>query len=134
MAVNRNSVHSVTTQYQDVACETSLRCHLKKLNMDELIKWNENILLHELMKILKKGKSYEFAADYTNDPYYGKIDPSNEKICNTLTGQKVNKFFLLIHLLYITNKNERFTVSVLPVEMKKTKVEYLSILSTSSKD
>ena len=31
------------------------------------------------MKTLKTGKSYEFAADYTNDPYYGKIDPSNEK-------------------------------------------------------
>jgi len=28
--------------------------------------------------------------------------------------------------LYITNKNERFTLSVLPVEKKKTKVEYLS--------
>ena len=72
MAVNRNSVHFVTTQYQDVACETSLRCHLKKLNMDELIKSNEKILLHELMKTLKTGKSYELAADYTNDPYYGK--------------------------------------------------------------
>ena len=37
MAVNRNSVHSITTQYQDVACETSLLYHLKKLNMEELI-------------------------------------------------------------------------------------------------
>jgi putative transposase len=39
MSVNRNSVHSVTAQYQDVACETSLRYHLKKLNMEELINW-----------------------------------------------------------------------------------------------
>jgi phosphatidylserine/phosphatidylglycerophosphate/cardiolipin synthase-like enzyme len=36
MSVNRNSVHSVTARYQDVACETSLRYHLKKLNMEEL--------------------------------------------------------------------------------------------------
>ncbi len=28
MAVNRNSVHSVSAQYQNVACETSLRYHL----------------------------------------------------------------------------------------------------------
>ena len=34
MAVNRNSVHSATKQYHDVACETSLRYHLKKLNME----------------------------------------------------------------------------------------------------
>lgn len=52
MAVNRNSVHSVSTQYQDVACETSLRYHLNKLNMDELIKSNEEIPLQELMKTL----------------------------------------------------------------------------------
>jgi putative transposase len=45
LAVNRNSVHSVTTQYQGVACETSLLYHLKKLNMEELIKSNEKILL-----------------------------------------------------------------------------------------
>ncbi|AKB36428.1 hypothetical protein MSSAC_1838 [Methanosarcina siciliae C2J] len=34
MSVNRNSVHSVATQYQNIACETSLRYHLKKLNME----------------------------------------------------------------------------------------------------
>src|SRR5512141_2123196 len=79
MAVNRNSIHSVTSQYQDTACETSLRYHLKKLNMDELIKSNEKILLQEILKTLKTGKSYEFAADYANDPYYGKTDSSNEK-------------------------------------------------------
>jgi len=31
MAVERDSIHSVSKQYHDVACETSLRCHLKKL-------------------------------------------------------------------------------------------------------
>ena len=45
MAVNRNSVHSITTQYQDVGCETSLLYHLKKLNMEELVRSNEKILL-----------------------------------------------------------------------------------------
>jgi putative transposase len=48
MAVDKNSVHSVSKHYQDVACETSLRYHLKKLNMEELIKSNEKILLQEL--------------------------------------------------------------------------------------
>jgi hypothetical protein len=126
MAVNRNSVHSATKQYHDVACETSLRYHLKKLNMEELIKSNEKILLQELLKTLKTGKSYEFAADYTNDPYYGKTDSSNEKyIIRGQAKKSTNSFYSYISL-YITNKNERFTVSVLPVEKNKTKVEYLS--------
>ena len=53
MAVDKNSVHSVSQQYLDVACETSLRYHLKKLNMEELIKSNEKILLQEIIKTLK---------------------------------------------------------------------------------
>ena len=126
MSVNRNSVHSVTLRYQDVACETSLRYHLKKLNMEELIKSNEKILLQEVVKTLKTGKSYEFAVDYTNDPYYGKTDSSNEKYVIRSQAKKSTNSFYSYASLYITNKNERFTLSVLPVEKKKTKVEYLS--------
>lgn len=126
MSVNRNSVHSVQSRYQDVACETSLRYHLKKLNMEELIKSNEKILLQEVVKTLKTGKSYEFAVDYTNDPYYGKTDSSNEKYVIRSQAKKSTNSFYSYASLYITNKNERFTLSVLPVEKKKTKVEYLS--------
>jgi len=126
MSVNRNSVHSVATQYQNIACETSLRYHLKKLNMEELIKSNEKILLQELIKTLKTGKSYEFAVDYTNDPYYGKKDSSNEKyVIGGQAKKSTNSFYSYVSL-YIINKNERFTISVLPVEKNKTKVEYLS--------
>lgn len=126
MSVNKNSVHSVSKQYQDVACETSLRYHLKKLNMEELIKSNEKILLQELIKTLKTDKSYEFAVDLTNDPYYGKTDLSNEKyVIRSQAKKSTNSFYSYISL-YITNKNERFTVSVLPVEKDKTMVEYLS--------
>jgi putative transposase len=94
--------------------------------MDELIKSNEKILLQEILKTLKTGKSYEFAADYTNDPYYGKTDSSNEKyVIRSQAKKSTNSFYSYISL-YITNKNERFTLSVLPVEKNKTKVEYLS--------
>lgn len=126
MSVNKNSVHSVSKQYQDVACETSLRYHLRKLNMEELIKSNEMILLQELIKNLKPGKSYEFAIDLTDDPYYGKIDFSNEKYVISGQAKKSTNSFYSYISLYITNKNERFTVSVLPVEKNKSMVEYLS--------
>ncbi len=116
MSVNRNSVHSVQSRYQDVECETSLRYHLKKLNMEELIKSNEKILLQEVVKTLKTGKSYEFAVDYTNDPYYGKTDSSNEKYVIRSQAKKSTNSFYSYASLYITNKNERFTLSVLPVE------------------
>ena len=126
MSVNKNSVHSVSKQYQDVACETSLRYHLRKLNMEELIKSNEMILFQKLIENLKSGKSYEFAIDLTDDPYYGKIDLSNEKYVISGQAKKSTNSFYSYISLYITNKNERFTVSVLPVEKNKLMVEYLS--------
>jgi putative transposase len=125
MSVEKNSVHSVSKQYHNVACETSLRYHLKKLNMEELINSNEKILLQEPIKTLKTGKSYEFAIDLTDDPYYGKIDSSNEKYVISGQAKKSTNSFYAYISLYITNKNERFTVSVLPVEKNKTMVEYL---------
>jgi putative transposase len=126
MAVNKISVHSVSKQYQDVACETSIHYHLKKLVIEELILANEKILLQNLIKTLKTGKSYEFAVDFTNDPYYGKTDPSFEKyVIRGQAKKSTNSFYSYISL-YITDKNERFTVSVLPAEKNKTKVEYLS--------
>ena len=102
MAVDNNSVHSVSKQYQDVACETSLRYHLKKLNMEELIKSNEKILLQELIKTLKTGKSYEFAIDLTDDPYYGKTDSSNEKYVIHGQAKKSTNSFYSYASLHIT--------------------------------
>jgi putative transposase len=63
MAINKTSVHSASKHYHNVACETSLLYHLKKLDIEELIRSNEKILLQEVIKTLKTGKSYEFAID-----------------------------------------------------------------------
>ena len=128
MAVNKTSVHSVSKHYQNVSCETSLLYHLKKLDIEKLIPSNEKILLHELIKTLKTDKSYEFAIDITDDPYYGKIDSSNEKYVISGQAKKSTNSFCSYISLYITNKNERFTVSVIRDEMNKTMVDYVSIL------
>ena len=50
----------------------------------------------------------------------------NEKyVIHGQTKKSTNSFYSYASL-YITNKNERFTVSVLPVEKNKKMVEYLS--------
>ena len=94
--------------------------------MDELIKSNEKILLQGIKETLKTGKIYDFAIDLTNDPYYGKMDSSNEKyVIGGQAKKSTNSFYSYISL-YITNPHERFTVSVLPVEKHKTMVDYLT--------
>ena len=126
MAVNKNSIHSVQKRYENVPCETSLRHHLKKLDLEKLIEVNNKILIQRPIETLKQNKKYEFAIDFTNDPYYGEVDISNEKY--VIRGQEkksTNSFYSYVSL-YIINKNERFTISVLPVEESKSKVYYLS--------
>jgi len=126
MAVDKNSIHSITKRYEKIPCETSIRYHLKKLNMSELIESNEKILMQRPFESLKTDKEYEFAIDYTNDPYYGKIDISNEKyVIRGQSKKSTNSFYSYISL-YIINKKERFTISVLQVEKGKSKVEYFA--------
>ena len=125
MAVDQNSVHSISKRYHKVPCETSIRHHLKKLDMDELIESNEKILMQMAIENLKTEKKYEFAIDYTNDPYYGKTDTSNEKYVIRGQAKKSTNSFYSYVSLYIINKNERFTISVLPVEKGISKIEYL---------
>jgi putative transposase len=126
MAVDNSSVHSISKHYQEIPCETSTRYHLKKLDIDELIRLNEKILLQGSINSLKPEKKYEFAIDYTNDPYYGETYPSNENfVIRSQAKKSTNSFYSYVSLSVI-NKNERFTISVLPVEKDKTKVDYLT--------
>jgi len=126
MAVNKNSIHSVQKRYEKVPCETSLRHHLKKLDLEKLMEVNNKILIQKPIETLKQNKKYEFAIDFTNDPYYGEIDTSNEKYVIRGQAKKSSNSFYSYVSLYIINKNERFTISVLPVEKGKSKVYYLS--------
>ena len=68
----------MSKHYQDISCETSTRYHLQRLNLEEPIRLNAKVLLQGPISTLKTEKKYEFAIDFTNDPYYGGTDPSNE--------------------------------------------------------
>ncbi len=68
MAAMNQSIHSITGFLEHVPCETSFHYHLKKLNMGELEQKSTAILTHFVHHVLKPGKSYQFAIDYTNDP------------------------------------------------------------------
>jgi putative transposase len=122
MAVNNSSVHSTSKHYQEIPCETSLRSHLKKMNITELIESNVRIILQNPLWTMKPNKKYEFAIDYTNDPYYEDTNPSNENFVIRSQAKKSTNSFHPYVFLSIINKNERYTTSVFPVDKNKTKV------------
>ena len=72
MAAMHQSVHSITGFLEQVPCETSFQYHLKKLPMNDLEQKSTAILTHFVHHVLKPGNAYQFAIDYTNDPYYGR--------------------------------------------------------------
>lgn len=125
MATWNQSIHSINKQYHKTPCETSMRYHLQKMNMNQLINLNTKILMQTSLETLKRKKTYDFAVDYTNDPYYGQKDASNDTYVIRGQAEKSTNSFYSYISLYIIGKDEIFTISVLPVEKGKSKTDYL---------
>ena len=130
MSVKNLSVHSASSGYEKTPCETSMRYHLNKLDLEDLISANEKIMTHSPGNFLKSGRRYRFAIDYTNDPYYGSTNKSNKDyVIKSKAKKSTNSFYSYISL-YIINKNQRFTISVLPVSNEISKEQYLDYFIT----
>ena len=68
MSANKLSVHSITQVVGKIPCETSVRYHLSKVDLDSLLAIQSKILTYSKNPILVSGKSYEVAIDFTDDP------------------------------------------------------------------
>jgi putative transposase len=122
MSANKLSVHS---SVEKVPCETSVRYHLSKVNLDSLLELQSKILTYSKDQILVSGKSYYFAIDFTNDPYYGEIVEANKDyVVKSKMKYSTTTFYSYVSL-YITTKGQRLTLAVFPVKKGVSKVEYI---------
>lgn len=125
MAAERQSIHSIRNSLSLVPCETSCRYHLAKLNHEYLEDEASSILLNIPDSVLKSGKSYKFAIDFTDDPYYGEIGGENaEFVRRTKVKRSTTKVYTYV-TLYAIQKGKRFTLAVFPVRNKESKIFYL---------
>jgi len=126
MAVMGQSVHSISTLLEKSPCETSLRYHLAKISMDDLEAVNSTILTHAISSVLKPGKAYTFAIDYTNDPYYGTVSPENEGyIIRSQLKKSTNEFYSYVTVYAIT-RDHQVTLAVYPVTKGTSNVAYIA--------
>ena len=126
MAAMQQSIHSITGFLEHVPCETSFRYHLNKLAMDDLEQKSTAILTHLMHHVLKPGNTYQFAIDYTNDPYYGKTSDENESyILRSKRKQSTNEFYSYV-TLYVTTRDRQVTLAVYPVRQGIAKVGYIA--------
>jgi len=125
MSANKLSVHSINQAVEKVPCETSVRYHLLKVDLDSLLELQSKILTYSKDQILVPGKSYHFAIDFTNDPYYGEIvDANNDYVVKSKMKDSTTTFYSYVSL-YVTTKGQRLTLAVFPVKKGVSKVEYI---------
>ncbi len=123
MAVEGQSIHSIRNHLALVPCETSCRYHLAKLDLTDLERKSSSILWDLPFPVLETGKSYSFAIDYTDDPYYGKIGDENaEYVRKSQAKCSTTKFYTYV-TLYVMESGKRFTLAVFPVRKDQSKTE-----------
>ena len=126
MAVNHQSIHSISNSLTLAPCETSIRYHLNKLSIQELESVNSQILTEYADAVLKRGRRYQFAIDYTHDPYYGKKNEENtDYIIRSRLKKSTTDFYSYI-TLYVTTRDRQFTLAVFPIRQGFSKVHYLA--------
>jgi putative transposase len=125
MSANKLSVHSLPKVVEKIPRETSFRYHLSKIDLESLLEVQSKILTYTKDQILTRGKSYHFAIDFTNDPYYGDIVDANDGyVIKSKMEDSTTTFYSYVSL-YITSKGQRLTLTVLPVKTGVSKVEYI---------
>jgi len=125
MSANKLSVHSIEKVVEKIPCETSFRYHLSKVDLDSLQEVQSKILTYTRDQILTRGNSYQFAIDFTNDPYYGEIVGDNDGfVIKSKMKDSTTTFYSYVSL-YITTKGQRLTLGVFPVKNGVSKVEYI---------
>jgi len=126
MAVSHQSIHSISHSLTLAPCETSLRYHLNKLNIFELERISSQILTHSIQEVLKEGHPYQFAIDFTHDPYYGEVADENEGYFIRNRLKKSTKEFYSYITLYVITKDRQLTLAVFPVRQGLSKMHYLA--------
>ena len=114
MSANKLSVHSINKVVEKTPRKTSFRYHLFKVDLDSLQEVQSKILANTKDQILVPGKSYQFAIDFTNDPYYGEIVGTNDGFVIKSKMEDSTMTFYSYVSLYITTKGQRLPLAVFP--------------------
>jgi len=95
------------------------------IEYDELLKNNVKLFRDSFHLLLQKGKSYTFAIDEVDDPYYGEKTLENKDFVVGGKSKKSTCFFYRYITLYTTMRNRRVTLAVFPVQNSKQKLFYI---------
>jgi putative transposase len=123
LSIQRLSIHSIQSVGSKIPCESSLHHHLKKINLKTLKKVNPIMFAEQIKHLIKRGKKYEFAVDFTDDPYYG--DKNGDYVVGRKRKASTNRFFSYA-TCYLIDGKRKFTIAVLPISSAISLVDTLT--------
>jgi len=108
------SISGFGKMYKGLPSHTTCLNTLHQLDLEELVRQSSAILAEPAMKVLKKGRSYYFAIDKTDIPYYG--DREGRYAPYVVGGKRKasTNYFYAYMTLSIVDKNKHFTLAVIP--------------------
>jgi putative transposase len=111
LSIQRLSIHSIQSIGSKIPCESSLHHHLRKIDLELLKEVNHLMFAEQIKPLIKPGKKYEFAIDFTDDPYYG--DKNGYYVVGGKRKASTNYFFSYA-TCYLIDGKRKFTIAVLP--------------------
>ena len=128
MSVERLSIHSINTISDDVSSPTNIKHHLDKITLEELVDKNVILLTSEILNCIPKDKPYQLSMDINEETYYGEITEINQQYVIGGQLKKSTKLFYKYTSVYLTYKNIKITLAVLPMRKKVKLIEYVKAL------
>jgi len=114
LSCSNASISGFGKMYKGLPSHTTCLNTLHCLDLEELMRQSSAILAEPAMKVLKKGRSYTFAIDKTDIPYYG--DREGKYAPNVVGGKRKasTNYFYAYMTLSVVDKNRHFTLAVIP--------------------
>ena len=128
MSVERLSIHSINTISDDVSSQTNIKHHLDKINLEELVEKNVILLTSKILNCIPKDRPYQLSTDINEEPYYDKITEINKQFVIGGQVKKSTKQFYKYTSVYLSYKNIKVTLVVLPMKKDVKLIEYVKTL------
>lgn len=125
IASQRISIHSIQPIVKNCPTETPFRNHLSKLDINDLESINHELLINNILEYIPQDVPVRFAADETDDPFYGEITELNIEYVIKGNVKKSTKFFYRYITLYLIIGDWKLTLCILPVKKKTRKLDYI---------
>jgi putative transposase len=114
MASCKESITGYTKLHDGLPSHTTCLNILHELDMDELVRQSSDMLIKAGKNVIQRGRTYTFAIDKTQDPYYGKRDNAPDSHIVGGKNKKSTNYFFTYLTMSIVDQGRHLTIFSIP--------------------